>query len=219
MPSFAQEYAQSSMARDDWYRNTVWNDQTSNLFFTKLVRARDKSQYLRIQACTLAPAHPDVALELLQKYFALGEHFDQAQAYVDQATAYLALGNDQRAIEAYGRALAREREHPNVRTQAVIDLPFLIAIRRMREHYDTALDLVRQSSKDTLWPVTVFKQQATIALISADLGNQQAARDHAARAIEAAAAQNSRFRDHPTLGLVGSKFDDVRASLMAILKR
>jgi hypothetical protein len=97
----------------------------------------------------------------------------------------------------------------------------MIATRRMREHYDTALELVSRSSKDTylLWPVSVFKQQTAIALISADLGNQQAARDHAARAIEAAAAQDSGFRYHPTLGLVGSKFDDVRASLMAILKR
>jgi len=199
----------------------VWNDQISNLFFTKLVHAKDKSQYLRIQACTLAPAHPKVALELLQRYFALGEHFDQAQAFVDQATAYLALGDQQRAVEAYERALARERQFPNVRTQAVIDLPFLIATRRMQEHYDTALDLVRQSSKNAvaLLPVEVFKQQATIALISADFGNQQAARDHAARAIEAAATQNSDSRYHPTLGLVGSKFDDVRVSLMAILNQ
>jgi tetratricopeptide (TPR) repeat protein len=123
MPSFALSYAQGSMSRNDWYRNTVWNDQISNLFFTKLARARDKSQYLRIQASTLAPAHPEVALELLRRYFALGEHFDQAQAYVDQATAYVALGEQQRAVEAYERAHARERKFPNARTPAVIDLP------------------------------------------------------------------------------------------------
>ena len=169
----------------------------------------------------LAPVHPEVALDLLQKYSALGEHFDNAQAYVDQATAYLAMNNYQRAVDAYQRALAREREFPNARTQAAIDLPFLIATRRMREHYDAALDLIRQSSKDkdtlVLFPVDVFKQQASIALISSDVGDQQAARDHAACAIQASKAQTSGFRYHPTVGLVGSKFDDVQSSLIAIL--
>jgi hypothetical protein len=65
-----------SMSRDDWFRNTAWDRQTSSLFFAKLARARDKAQYLRIQACTLARSHPEVALDLLAKYFALGEHFD-----------------------------------------------------------------------------------------------------------------------------------------------
>jgi len=36
------------------FRNTAWNDQISNLFFTKLARARDQAQYLRIQAFKLA---------------------------------------------------------------------------------------------------------------------------------------------------------------------
>ena len=41
--------------------------EISNLFFAKLARSRGKSQYLRMQASTLAPAHPEVALEVGEK--------------------------------------------------------------------------------------------------------------------------------------------------------
>jgi tetratricopeptide (TPR) repeat protein len=212
-------YAQDSMSKANWFRNTVWNERAAKLFFTKLARARDKAQYLRIQACTLAQSHPEVALELLREYFLLGEHFDHAQAYVDQATAYLTLGDVPRAVEAYGHALAREQKYPNLRTSAIVDLPFLIATSRMRERYDAALDLLRQGSSKcrVLFPVDIFKHHASIALISADVADIQTAQQHAARALEVAAAQDSGFRYHPGVGLVGSKFENTRASLTAIL--
>src|SRR5690349_22700680 len=97
---------------DDWFRNTEWNESVALAFEQKLKRARRKSQYLRIQACTLARHDPKVALELLERYFALGDDFDHAQAYVDQANAYLALGDVDAAIRSYESALERERAFP-----------------------------------------------------------------------------------------------------------
>jgi hypothetical protein len=40
------------MNRDDWFRNTTWNDKIAAQFEAKLKRARQKGQYIRIQACT-----------------------------------------------------------------------------------------------------------------------------------------------------------------------
>src|SRR6266511_3622651 len=110
------------MARDDWFRNTEWDDAIEAAFLQKLHRARDKSQYLRIQASTLARCHPKVALRLLDNYFALGDHLDHAQAHVDRATACLALRDTTGAIAAYEAALAREQQYPRLLTYAWLDL-------------------------------------------------------------------------------------------------
>ena len=59
-----------------------------------------KSQYLRIQASTLASRNPEIALRLLDQYFDLGEHFDLAQAYAERATAYVTLDRIDLAIAA-----------------------------------------------------------------------------------------------------------------------
>ena len=98
------------MARDDWFRHTDWNAEIEAAFFEKLRRARDKKQYLRIQASTIAGRKPEVALRLLEEYFGLGDHFDQAQAHADRASACLALGDIEHAIAALEAALAREEQ-------------------------------------------------------------------------------------------------------------
>ena len=106
----------------DWFRNTTWSEAVERTFNEKLQRARRKENYLRIQACTLARSHPDVALRLLDRYFSLKDDFDHAQAYVDRATALLTLGRIDEAVESYSAALAREVVFPNLLTQAYLGL-------------------------------------------------------------------------------------------------
>src|SRR5687768_6384776 len=105
---------------DDWFRDRDWNDAIARRFDEKLRRARRKAQYLRIQASTLARTHPNAALELLDRYFQLPDDFDHAQAHVDRAMAYQALGRIEDAVRAYEAALTREEVFPQLLTQAYL---------------------------------------------------------------------------------------------------
>jgi hypothetical protein len=186
-----------------WFRNTTWNDSIEHAFNEKLRRARGQGpQYLRIQASTLTRSHPAVALKLLDRYFQLPDHFDRAQAYVDRATALLALGRIDDAILAYEDALAREATLPNFRTRACLDLPYLIATRAIRNSYDRALEILNAHRKDVTFPIDVFMWNATHALIAMDLGNLAFAKPYAEGALEAANRKDSGFQYHPSVGLV-----------------
>jgi tetratricopeptide (TPR) repeat protein len=188
--------------RGDWFRNTSWDPEIENAFFKKLARARDKCQYLRIQASTLSSRSPDVALRLLDQYFSLGEHFDIAQAYVDRATAFLRLNQLDSAILAYEAALAREASHPNVQTQAYLELPFLVAKERLSQHYDRAIALLETHENRVTFPVDRFRWNCAFALIRSEQGDRWAAREAARRALAASSEGHSGFRYHPEVGLV-----------------
>lgn len=205
----------TAMADEGWFRNTDWNDAIALAFEQKLKRARRKSQYLRIQACTLAPGHPRVALQLLERYFALGEDFDHAQAHVDRATAHLALGNTDAAIQSYEAALEREREFPNLRTQAWLDLPYLIAVEGIADRFDQALAILASADGRLMFQIDRFKHHAARAIILAK-DDPLTARVAANAAMEAAASDHSGFRYHPEVGLVSGKYAEGLSRLRGI---
>lgn len=200
---------------DDWFRNETWDEAIAKRFHEKLRRARQKEQYLRIQACTLARTHPEVALELLDQYFALPDDFDHAQAHVDRASALLALDRVEEAVESYEAALAREAEFPNLKTQAYLDLPYLIATHGIKSRNDRAAALLEEHKERLTFPVDHFRWHAAQALISAAGRDTSKAKVHAKLALEAAARDHSGFRYHPTIGLVGNKYDDLVRDLAA----
>jgi tetratricopeptide (TPR) repeat protein len=201
----------------EWYRNTSWNEVIEKSFNEKLRRARQKGQYLRIQACTLAPTHPEVALRLLDLYFGLPIEFDHAQAHVDRATAFLALGRINDAITSYEAALAREAVFPNLQTQAYLDLSYLISTCAIREQYNRALHLLQTHEARLTFPIERFLWHAAYALIAADLQDRRAAKFHAEQALKASQAEHSGFRYDASLGLVTEHYDGVIKKLEALI--
>jgi tetratricopeptide (TPR) repeat protein len=202
------------MSTAEWFRNPVWNDQVSAAFEAKLNRARRKEQYLRIQASTLAERRPEIAHLLLDRYFQMPDQFDAAQAHVDRAKAYVAQNFLSEAIAALERALSREAEFPQSRTQAFIDLPFLVARRGVRERYARARQLLEQHRDRVMFPVDIFKWNTACALIARDLG--EPARDFAQAAPQAAQTKQSGFRDHQEVGLVGTSLHDVEQQMQRL---
>jgi tetratricopeptide (TPR) repeat protein len=201
----------------DWFRNTDWSAQIEEEFFRKLDRARSqKSQYLRIQASTLRERRPEVALALLDQYFGRGEHFDLAQGYLDQAHAYLALGNFEMAEKAYEKVLQREQDYPQLQTRAGFEFPLFVAVQKSSDQYERVLELIKTYESKIVFPVDRFENHAAHALISADLGRVEEARELALLAIAAAETMVSAFPRHPGIGLVGAQHDDLKNTLRAL---
>jgi tetratricopeptide (TPR) repeat protein len=190
---------------DEWFRNTEWNAQIATRFHDKLCRARRKEQYIRIQAGMLARTHPEVALELLDLYFTLPDDFDHAQGHADRARALSALGDPEAAVASYEDALMREAEFPQLRTQACLELPFLIATTPLQDHYERALQVLAERRDQLTFPVDQFRWNVAKALIHAARGDRDVAQTCAMAALDAAGAESSGFRYHKLLGLVGDE--------------
>ncbi|MBY0423476.1 MAG: hypothetical protein K2Q06_14310 [Parvularculaceae bacterium] len=204
------------MSREDWFRNISWDADIEAAFYKKLSRARDKSQYLRIQAHMIADKYPAAALQLLQQYFLLGNKFDNARAYDDQATAYLALGNIEAAITAYEASLARQAEFPQLRTQSYLWLPLLIVTRSLKARFDQAMSILEANRDQAMFPVDRFHWNALRAIILTESGDALRALDAANAALSAAAEVHSGFHKHPTIGLVGERQETLFARVSAI---
>jgi tetratricopeptide (TPR) repeat protein len=164
----------------------------------------------------LASHEPHVALELLDRYFALGENFDNSQAHVDRATAYMALGETGNAIASYEAALRREDEFPHSTTQAYLDLPYLIAIKGIEHRFNDALDILERFRSRLLFPVQHFVYHGSRAIILSRK-DIEAARHAATLALDAASIEHSGFRYHPTVGLVSARYGQLLGELTKLL--
>jgi tetratricopeptide (TPR) repeat protein len=193
------------MAANEWFRNTSWNEAIASAFESKLTRSRDKSQYLCLQAHHLARTYPSVALSLLDRYFSLGKESFHAAAYLNRATAYLALGDTEAAIESYEYAVKHELTHPGHITSARLDLPYLIAVENLSQYFDRALATLELAGTSLVFPVQRFMFHVSKAIILAHQKCFDAARGEARLALEAASLDQSGFRRHPKLGLVSDK--------------
>ena len=189
----------------NWCQNKNWNDSIERSFMEKLRRARHKGHYLRIQASTLASSHPEVALRLLDQFFALGGKVEWAQGYYDRATALFALGRVSEAIAAYEDALAREAEFPSIKTYAYLDLPFLIATTPIPDRFDQAERLLEQHKSRLTFPVDRFRWYAAAALIAESRADTRTAAERAAQALAEAHREHSGFHYHPDVGLVSGQ--------------
>ena len=201
----------------DWFRRTSWTREDEHQFFERLARSRgnyNKSQYLRIQASHLEDtgdrANVESALRLLDQLLReFPEPSQVACALWQRARCKELLGDISAAIESFRKALDAERQFPNARTGATLDLAWLIATRELRDLYDEALALVDSHRPSIAFPVDSFRAASIRALIALDRGDKPTASRLAAIALESADRKHSGLRYHKTVGLVGSSYENV----------
>ena len=205
------------MARD-WFRNTAWSERIERAFLDKLKRSRtQRDQQVAIQAITLTETRPDAALKLAQFYFETRKSkFDDARVHSAVATAKLNLGDLDGALAAYRSVLEAEEVTPGVKTNAFVEYPYLVATRGVRAEYERALAVLDANADEIVFPVVQFMWSAAYALIAASQGRRALAKEHAATALQSADKEQSGFRYHKALGLVGEQHEYTIKRLRAV---
>lgn len=198
------------MARDDWYRRTTWSKSDQDAFFERLQRSRslyNKSQYARIQAGYLEGAgYVRESLALLNRLYK--EWPDASQlppACSQEASCHLKLKDLNSAISAYRRCFRAEEDYDfRSMTNARVEFLWLVAIRRLTDLYDEALEESDKEQDPILFPVDRYRTAGALALIYADIGREDNVAELATAALEAAAKTESGLQHHKGLGLVNN---------------
>ncbi len=179
------------MYNDDWYRHKTWDAQIEKSFNETLRHARLKQDFLRIQASYLTADYPKVSLKLLERYFALGLHFDMAFAWYDRAMAYTSLGQIEQALEAFCEALEEENMNSDVLTPAYLAMPKLVADLTIDTWYPKALETLQRYAGRRKRPRDHYEWSAVSALIYSHMGQHVEAQKYAQDAMDIVKKQAS----------------------------
>jgi hypothetical protein len=176
---------------ESWFRNTHWNPDVAARFEEGLRHAHDKAQFLRIQATSLAPREPQVALALLDRYFALPVRLFEAWARELQGRVHESLGDDEAALVSYLAALEAERLKPSVVSHSHLRLAELVLRRADEARYLDALAAMQAREGHTETALEEFARCAASAQLLERLGDAPRARDYARAALDAASRPES----------------------------
>lgn len=157
----------------DWFRNKTWSDAVEARFEEKLARARDKSQYLKIQGYELLAGDPAIAARLLHRCAELDDHW-RADALLYLGQARLRLGDVNAAIEALDAAIEQEKRVAWARTGARSDLALIVSFYGITKRYDDVLPYLAMANIDL--KAALAEDLAAEAMILADVGDQGRAR-------------------------------------------
>lgn len=206
------------MPTTDWYRRTTWTEVDQNEFATKLKRARDKPQYLRIQALHLSEAGLySAAISLLHQ---IVKEFPDAsqitQVYLQLAHAYAKTDKPDLALQQFKLTLESQRKHPSWQTSVWLDYPTYVIENKMFTEYGNARSILSEfySSSSLSFPIERYRYFACLALLDENDGKLDSARQNASHAMAACDEKHSGFRYHPTVGLVGQKCDSLSSRLL-----
>ena len=197
----------------DWFRRSTWTQEDEIEFFKKLKRAQkyNRPQYLRIQANYLYETK-DHELLIVAESLACKVLTDCLDAeFVDSQIApthqllgriYEELGENDKAILHYQKALEQERVYPNSRTDAYLDYAEIIVKIQRTELFSEAEKILHEQVEQAYFPAQKYKLCIILAIINKHRGDDAEAQKFTALAKQNADADTSGLRYHKTLGLV-----------------
>jgi len=221
------------MGQEDWYRNTTWDKETSELFEAKLRRSRGayhKAQYLRIQASYLLGSEDKelqtVGLELMERLIKDFPSEDFSTVFgKEQLGDYFFVNGDYENAEDYYRQVVDHYKRSNRGgTSGVADVKLVETILEsdQRDKFDAAYKLLTLEFEKTGGSLSLNDDRFFYARVLADLcdkqGKSDEARQYANKALEIARITEPQFDRHKTVGLVRTK-TEMLDKLMSIASR
>ncbi len=193
--------ASLTVASDEWYRSSDWDDRAREAFEVQLGRARDynRPQYLKIKALTLlesgaAADGVDLLRRVLHEY---PDSLDAAYCAERLGDHYLVTNHPAAAAKYYRHSLALRPDQNATTGEVHIGLAEALTAQERYDEALNALDLV---------PVTrltlnhsVCRWNVALAVAALGAGNVHVARDAAARALALLQAPDQ-FSRHSGVG-------------------
>lgn len=211
------------MGKDDWYRNLEWNAEIEDEFLERLARSRSRrDQQLKVQIQLLAENFPRNALSLIDLYNDTRSEITwDLDVIAASAKAFEALGETDKALDAYRSILQHDENKPFFPTWVLLDAPFLIARKGKVPDFPFAFEVLQRAklslSKQGLnFPTRQFVFYACHALIRHHSGQQPEAKENALAALQLAGVRHSGLRYHRNVGLVGAEHKTTIIALKSI---
>lgn len=187
----------------------------------KRARRSNRAQYLRIQAVHLAESKRtellQVAVSLCDRVIA--EFPDDSQlslVHSHRANCLLQLGDISEGIDGLRAALDIERQQPNVRSEAWLDLGWTAVEHGLSEIYDECLAVLTEFLTDIPFPIQRYRYHTIRAVIASHQGEYRMAATEADQALEMAGLQHSGYGHHSRLGLVGDSNPALHTKLLRL---
>ncbi len=217
------------MGQDDWYRNTSWDNETRELFETKLKRSRGayhKAQYLRIQASYLLDStnFQDIGLQLMERLIQdfPTEDFSTTFGKEQLGDFYFKKGDYEKAKSYYHQVTDRYKLRNRSGTSGVADIKLVNSLLKLNDQdtFEDAYKLLTIDFERTGGSLSLnddrFFYSRVIAELCDRLGKQDEARQYADKALEISKIIEPQFTRHKTVGLV--RTDKETLDLLARIK-
>jgi tetratricopeptide (TPR) repeat protein len=207
----------------DWFQKQSWSQADQEDFWQRLARAREhnRGQYIFIQGYTLMEVGPQYTTNAIALFDLVIDRYSDTISFVQalsaKATCLLSVGDNEGALTYYRRAIEQRRVKPSVETWAWLDFAWVVATKGISDRCEVALDVLDEfGNSKQLFPVLTFRLNGSRALILSACGLIDSAADAARAALAAADREASGLRHHQKIGIVGSRYEDVRTRLMTI---
>lgn len=212
------------MSKEDWYRNTKWNEQIESEFEARLKRSRGnyhKAQYLRIQASYLLDSEIKTLQEKGIEYMerVISDYPEEKSSTIlgnEQLGDYYLKNNSYNKAEKHFRIVVEHYYSKNRSgTTGLADLKLcqVILESEQSEKYDNAYEIATikfdKTGGDLMMNSDKFYYADLMANLCHKLDRKEEASEFAISALELSKITEPQFNRHKNLGLIKAKSEQL----------